>query len=155
MSIEVSFMKQDDRNRAFSLLLPGLFLGALVLGLAGRFVTAGVAALSGGAAHLSANGLVQSVAAGMVVGAAGALLLVPVRSLIRAGTAARGFVLGFVLFAASLALALSRGWIAWGSGVTLPRTLAVVAPLYVVYGLLLDAAANRLGRQTARRHSRS
>lgn len=123
----------------------GVAAGALILGLAGRAATAGVAGITGHATNLSLRGGLEAVGVGAIVGAAGGLVLLALAALGARPGPRRGIAVGGVLFAASFAL----GWfreqvVTGGAGAVLVLTLVVVAAVYVVFGVALDAAVRRV-----------
>ena len=123
-------------------LIVGAALGALILGVVGRTAMAGVALVTGSELNLSLKGLLEVVIVGTILGAVGGLLFVPVRRLARTSHLARSVILGSVLFACSLAVALSTDGMALGP--ELPITLVVVAAVFLGYGLTLDGLLIRM-----------
>ncbi len=123
-------------------LATGAALGAVLLGLAGRLATAGLAVALGSPANLSAGGVLETMIVGSIWGAFGALVL-SVEDRVPASRVPRGILAGAVTFAGSMLF----GW-ALGHGPDLGRaegrvTTAVAAAAFVLFGAALGRALPR------------
>jgi hypothetical protein len=147
----------ERRHAGWYAVLAGAVAGAVVLGAIGRIAVAGVALIIEGPVNISARGVLEVVVVGVLVGAIGGILLLPVRSLVRGGRVIRGLVLGAVLFIASFLLSLLRGWTSLSfSRNPLPLTLVTVAAVYVIFAITADALLSWFERSpgAVRRDSR-
>lgn len=130
-----------------SALIAGAVAGALVLGIAGRGATAGVALVTGNALNLSLRGVLEVVIAGALVGAIGGVLLLVLKSVCGGARQARGAIVGVVLFACSVLVSWVSGKIALSVDSTQLLTLIVVAIMFIVYGVCADALMARFQRR--------
>jgi len=130
-----------------SALIAGAVAGALVLGIAGRGATAGVALVTGNALNLSLRGVLEVVIAGALVGAIGGVLLLVLKSVCSGARLARGAIVGVVLFACSVLVSWVSGKIALSVDSTQLLTLIVVAIMFIVYGVCADALLARFQRR--------
>lgn len=123
-----------------------MLAGALILGIGGRLVMAGVAALLGRPMNLSAHGFTIALALGTGLGGLTALLA----HLIRPGGAAKtapalvaalaGFMLTMLL---ATSLGNPLGMAATGIGVDRVATLTAAGLVFVGYGLALPPLVRR------------
>ena len=137
-------------------LVAGAVTGALVLGIAGRGATAGIALVTGNAVNLSLKGVLELVIVGTVVGAIGGVLLLVLRSVRGGARLARGAIVGVVLFACSILVSWVNGKIAFSVTPTQLFTLIVVVIMFMVYGVCADALLTRFedgGRRKSRADS--
>jgi len=123
-------------------LIAGGITGALVLGIAGRAVTAATALITGNSSNLSLMGLLEASVVGTLVGAVGGILLLVVRRMRRAAGFTRGALVGATLFLCTLLVSWVSGRIDFGIPTSL-LTLFVVAIVFVVYGVGADALLTR------------
>jgi hypothetical protein len=104
---------------------------------------AALATLMGKAANLTLTGLVETVVIASVLGAVGGAIRQLIKLWFGVSGMARGVVVGLVLFVFSAAL----WWFRWAESsdalVLAIPTLAVVAGLYVVFGVVLEKYATR------------
>ncbi len=136
-----------------SALFAGAIAGALILGLAGRLVLAGVALASGNPTNLSFRGLVMVTLVGAVVGAIGGILVLVLRRSYRGSGPGRGLAAGAIMFLGSILVALVTGKLPGISPIQ-ALTLAVVAAIFLVYGVSADALLSRVERDGAAGTSR-
>lgn len=137
-------------------LLAGAVTGTLVLGIAGRAATAGVALITGNALNLSLMGGLEVVIVGALVGAVGGVLLLVLRSVHGDSELARGITVGAILFVCSFLVAWVSGKIALGLSSIQLFMLGVVAIMFMVYGVCADVLLTRFesgGRKRGRTDS--
>ena len=120
-------------------LILGATLGAIVLGIVGRVAMVGVALITENDVNLSLKGVLVVILLGTLLGAVGGLVLLPLRKMLLGGNAFRGILLGFILFGFSLAAAPVSIGMAFDPRSAGGLTLAIVAIVYVIYGITLDA----------------
>ena len=139
-----------------SALIAGAVTGALVLGIAGRGATAGIALVTGNALNLSLRGVLEVLIVGTLVGAIGGVLLLVLKSVCGAARLARGAIVGVVLFSCSALVSWVNGKIAFSVAPTQLFTLIVMVIMFIVYGVCADALLARFedgGRKRSRTHS--
>jgi len=129
----------------------GAVAGGIVLGLLGRAATAAVAAGMGRPIHLSARGLLEVAALGVIVGAIGGALLPMLRHRRHLPGPVPGFIVGTAVFVGSVFVAwLSRRIELTATG-PLPMTLAAVSVVCLSYGVVASALLARF-EHGGRRH---
>ncbi len=79
-------------------LIAGTISGILILGLAGRAVTAGIALVTDTPSNLSFGGIGESVVVGALVGANGGCLLIMLKNMFRVRLSCLGIAIGIILF---------------------------------------------------------
>jgi hypothetical protein len=132
-------------------LLAGAVAGAMVLGIAGRAVTAGIALVTGNALNLSLKSVLEVFIVGTLVGALGGILLFTVRKVHRGSEMACGITVGAILFVSSFLLAWVSGNIALGVSSIQLLTMGVVAIMFLVYGVCAVAFLKRFERSAGKR----
>jgi len=137
-----------NHRTSVSAVLAGAIAGVVVLGVIGRVVMAGVALVTGSPLNISMRGLLEVLFVGVLVGAIGGFLLLPVRSVVRGGQMARGAVLGALLFLGSFLFSLLWRMCLSSSQTVLPLTLVVVGVLFVIYGIAVEVLMTRLERDS-------
>lgn len=123
----------------------GAIAGAVILGIIGRLATVGVAIVTGFPLNLTARGWFEVAVAGAAVGAVGGVLLNAMRS--RLQPPKRGVIVGAVLFGAMAVASWAGGRIGAGAPAVTWITLAVVAVVFVVYGLGADVLLDRFEKR--------
>lgn len=127
------------RRPILAAVVTGAIAGAVVLGLAGRAAMAAIAVTIGSPANLSLLGVVEVVAVGAILGAAGGLLALLARKLLPGTRAGRVVLVAAILFGFSLA----RGRVDWSAGEFLVPTLAAAALIFLVYAAAEDLLLGR------------
>jgi hypothetical protein len=131
--------KRDSKmkyyNGALLALLAGAISGAIILGLAGRVATAGVALITGNSLNLSLRGVLEVVIVGTFVGAIGGVLLLALRNVYPGNRFVLGIIVGIILFVCSIFFVSVSGRVAFDGSFIQFFTLGVVAAVFVIYGI--------------------
>lgn len=133
-------------NKCLLAVLAGAVAGVLILGLGGRIAMALIAIGSGTDLNLSLRGIFEVLPVGILIGTVGGLLLVPVRIVFPTHRLTRGIIIGALLFSGSLLISWSAGGLKLDFHSVLPLTLAVVAIIFMLYGVAIDALLTRFER---------
>jgi hypothetical protein len=117
-------------------IVAGMLAGALVLGIGGRLLMSGLVLLGGAQPRFSLGGSANVVLIGALYGAAGGVLLVPLRRASRRIRLPAGVLLGLVLFGLAWLTSRAGRGAAAGLGGRLPVAVVLAAGTFVTYGLL-------------------
>lgn len=120
-------------------IVAGAISGALLLGLVGRFVSAGVALITGSLLNLSWKGLWGVMVVGLVVGAVGGALYFLFLAFLKGSKLIMGVVSGFIMYAGFTAFAIISGKMILEVPLRSQLFLLVlVLVIFLLYGLVLS-----------------
>lgn len=129
-------------------IVAGAISGALLLGLVGRFVSAGVALITGSPLNLSWKGLWGVMVIGLVVGAVGGALYFLFLAFLKGSKLIMGVVSGLIMYAGFTAFAIISGKMILEVSLKNQLFLLVlVLVIFLLYGLVLSRLLALLGQR--------
>ncbi len=140
-----------DYRELIAALLAGAVAGALVLGIVGCAVMAGVSLVTENALNLSLKGALEVFIVGTLGGVLGGILLFTVRKVHRDCKMACGITVGAILFVLSFLFAWVSGNITLGLSSVQLLTLSEVAIMFLIYGICAVALLKRFEHSVGKR----
>jgi hypothetical protein len=126
-----------DQTGSIKIVLIGTLVGAIVLGLAGRFVMAGLAILFSVNTNLTLSGILFATLLGAVIGFAGGWIKLFFHKRGKSQILQNGVFIGIVLFFMSLVFSMVQTLFTGIKGMGL-ATMTAVLFLFLIYGFLFD-----------------
>jgi len=122
----------------------GAIVGALILGLIGKFVLAFISLFVGSVMNLSLSGILEAIVLGTIMGAVGGLLAIGIRKIKILKTTGQGLVIGTTLYMLSLLFTILLTKMEVNFTGLQFLTLVVVLGLYILYGVSFSVLISRI-----------
>jgi hypothetical protein len=124
-------------------LLVGAISGAFVLGIAGRFVMAGVALFTNNNPNLSNSGFWEVILLGTYIGIVGGVLLLLIKKIFPRWGLLNGIVIGVILFICSWFISNVASKTELTTYTSRWLTFIAVAFVYIIFGIIINAIFTR------------
>ncbi len=133
----------NNHTDSLKTVIVGTYVGAMIIGIAGRYLMALLAILMGVDPNLSLSGVLIATLIGAVVGFAGGGIKLFFHKRGKSQILQNGVFIGIILFFVSLLFSMVQTGFTGVKGMGL-LTMTVVLILFLIYGFLMDRILARI-----------